>query len=252
MTEVLVVDDDPRSREILSRYLREAGCGVTAVDGVDEALAATQRSAPNLITLDLNMPGKDGFDFLRLVADRPELKQVPILVVSSEGDHERALALGARATLSKPITRRELLKRVSTLTSPRRERRQPRVLLADDEPLANRVISTYLAEAGVEVVSAFDGRETLRLLQTDPPDLLILDLMMPDFSGYQVLEALGRSPATAQIPVIILSAQPLTKKQRCALEEHAQAVVSKSINLRESLLSQVAALLPRGRDEDIR
>ncbi|MGK0277189.1 MAG: CheY-like chemotaxis protein, partial [Ilumatobacter sp.] len=197
---------------------------------------------PDLITLDLMMPGMDGFSFLAARTDHRTLRGVAVLVVSGADQPERAIALGANAILLKPIHRRDFLDIVEGLLA-RSDKARPVVLVIDDDPHAGEVMASYVEDGSIEVVTAIGGRQGLDAVAANRPDLIILDLMMPVVSGFDVLSALRADPATDRLPVVVLSAKSLTPVERARLAENAQAVVSKSAVGNRQLLDQVFALL---------
>jgi PAS domain S-box-containing protein len=242
LKRVLVIDDDPIARDQLRLYLERAGLDVTAASDIDDALERLGGCTPDLITLDLMMPGMDGFSFLAARTDHRTLRGVAVLVVSGADQPERAIALGANAILLKPIHRRDFLDIVEGLLA-QSDKARPVVLVIDDDPHAGEVMASYVEDGSIEVVTAIGGRQGLDAVAANRPDLIILDLMMPVVSGFDVLSALRADPATDRLPVVVLSAKNLTPVERARLAENAQAVVSKSAVGNRQLLDQVFALL---------
>jgi CheY-like chemotaxis protein len=243
---VLVIDDDPTARDLLRLYLEDAGFAVTAAANTDDALARLGDRRPSLVTLDLAKPEKNGLETLSALAEAEQLKGVPLLVVSGAEGPEKTLAVGAQAVLAKPIRRHEFLETVRRMLGEFEGR--PRVLIVDDDPSALKLVTSYFADEPVDVAGARDGREALESIRARRPDLLILDLMMPGMSGFDVLAQLRGDPKTVDLPVVVLTAKELTASDGNNLTRHVQAVFAKGSTGRGALLEQVRRLLvKRGR-----
>ncbi len=239
---VLVIDDDVAARDLLRLYLEDAGFAVTAAAGADDAFRQLNGARPDLITLDPLASGQGGLAFVQACSQTEQLRGLPVLVVSRENGPETAIGLGASAVLLKPIRRHEFLAVVQGLLS-RGVQRRPYVVVADDDPRAVKLITSYFADGAVDVGCAYGGREALELVTARCPDVLILDLIMPGLSGFDVLAQLRANAATAELPIVILSAQELTPAERAALSEDVQAVLTKATTRRGDLVEQVRRLL---------
>jgi PAS domain S-box-containing protein len=239
---ILVVDDDNKARDLLRLHLEDAGFAVTVAGSGEDAIAKLAGLRPDLITLDINMPGMDGLGFLSHRAEDETLRGIPVLVVSSADGPEQALAVGAQAVLPKPIRRHEFLQVVTRMLGSVKAQR-PLVMVVDDDPKAVKIVTSYFSDEAVDVTSAYGGQEALDAIQNRRPDLLILDLMMPDVSGFEVLSQLRSRPETANLPVVILSAKELTVAEKSMLAQNVQAVFGKATASRGDLLEQVRSLL---------
>jgi CheY-like chemotaxis protein len=215
---------------------------VTAAENADAALRKLGPRRPDLIVLDLAMADRSGCDFLAACGETAHLKGIPVLVVSAPENLQKALAVGARAVLTKPIRRHEFLEVVRQLLDELGHDR-PYVLVVDDDPKAVEIVSSYFVDEPVEVGRAIGGRAALELVRERRPDLMILDLMMPDVSGLDVLSELRDRADTAELPVVILTAKELTAEERSLLARHAQAVFGKPTTARGDLLNQARRLL---------
>lgn len=243
---ILVVDDEAPARDLLRLYLEDAGFEVVPAASVAEALERLEHTKPDLITLDLNMPHTDGISFLTQHANAEILRGVPVVVLSGSADPERAMSVGAHAVLSKPILRHALLEVVRN-TLEQTVSHRPHVLVVDDEPSALRIVRSYLAEEAFEIVTATSGEEALAAVRERLPDLLILDLMMPGMSGFDVLTQLRTDDATSGLPVIVLSAKNLTSAERRHLAASVQAALTKASTRRADLVEQVRQLIGSNR-----
>jgi CheY-like chemotaxis protein/nitrogen-specific signal transduction histidine kinase len=239
---VLVIGDDQTARELLGLYLKDAGFAVTVTANSGNTLARLDGLRPDFIALDLSTPDMSGLSFLTELPEIEYLRGVPVLVVSSTESPEQALALGAQAVLSKPIRRHEFLEVVNRFViAP--EGRRPYVLVVDDDPTAVKIVTSYFSSESVDLGWAYGGREALQSMAQRRPDLLILDLMMPKVSGFDVLSELRGRPETAKLPVIILSAKEFTATERQMLFHNVQAVFAKATASRGDLLEKVQSLL---------
>ncbi len=238
---VLVIDDDSDSRILLTQYIEECGCRVLAVHCGEQGLMLAQQFAPDLIVLDLMMPGMNGWDVLKAIKAHPTLSGVPVVVVSIVARENQGTILGAVDLLDKPVSRealQELLRR--NLTSPR-----GRVLVVDDNADARRIVSDYLADEGFEACEAVNGADALERLQRFDADLIILDLMMPVMDGLTFLDALRRDARHVHVPVVVVTAKDLTPREAERLGVDGSVVVRKGDELARGLKRVVGDVLGR-------
>ena len=188
---ILVVDDDATARELISRYLQDEGFAVvTAANGI-EALKLARDLHPVAITLDVVMPDLSGWNVLSALKGDPELASIPVVMVTITDEKRRALALGATGYVMKPIERAQLLK----LLAPwRATARATRVLVVEDDPDQLASISVALGEPNWQVVEAGNGRVGLERMHDFPPDVIVLDLMMPEMDGFEFMAKLQANP----------------------------------------------------------
>jgi signal transduction histidine kinase/CheY-like chemotaxis protein len=243
---VLIIDDDRDSRILLTQYVEDCGCRVIAVDCGEQGLQVGQQLRPELIVLDLMMPGMSGWDVLKALKAHPTLSNVPVVVVSIVARENRGTILGAVDLLDKPVSREALhalLQR--TLRS-----RQGRALVVDDNADARRLLSTYLAEEGLETCEAVNGADALRRLEDFDADLIILDLLMPVMDGLAFLEALRRDSRRPHLPVVVVTAKELTSQEAERLRADASVVLHKGDNLALGLRRVVGDVLGRRAEEE--
>jgi PAS domain S-box-containing protein len=226
---VLVVDDDPAAIALARRWLEKEGYVVDGAQTCDAAWAQIQQNAPDAILLDIlfeNGPG--GWEFLERLRNDAEHAHIPVVVVSLVADLGRGLALGAMQVLQKPVAGTELLRAVDELgLTPSETGESPRVLVVDDDPRAVEQVSRRLEQAGVSVARAYGGKDALAALATDTFSAMVLDLMMPEVSGFDVVRELRTQPKTAGFPIVILTAKVLERAERAALERSVHTVLSK-------------------------
>ncbi len=244
---ILVVDDNQKQAELLQLYLEDAGFRVKLAGNGREALALMQEEMPALITLDLLMPEMDGFAFLEAKAGKPEYAHIPVMVLSAVADQMEGSPLAADAVLNKPIRRSALLPLIDSLlpASAKKDSQRSKILLVDDDPKAIKVVSSYLPDDQYEVISAFGGADGIELAKAELPDLVVLDLMMPEVSGFEVLTALKQDDKTRVIPVIILTAKLLSHEERQQLQNQVAAIAEKGKASRELLTSEIERILRR-------
>jgi CheY-like chemotaxis protein len=221
----LVVEDDDQAADLIRLLLEGEGFTVLRAASAEAALVLAPQQTLSLITLDLLLPGIDGWEFLLKIRESSTLARVPVVIVSGVADNNLALTRGAAAVLQKPISRTQLKATLDDLgLHPTRERTHT-VLVVDDDPKAVEVIAAFLPAPAYKVVRAYGGSEAIALAQRLRPDLILLDLTMPEVSGFDVVEALQRKPETARIPILVVTAKQVTALDRAALDRHPGKVI---------------------------
>jgi CheY-like chemotaxis protein len=223
----LVIEDDPAAAQFIRRVLEGEGIEVDIVATAERALDRLAGRKPCLVTLDILLPGTDGWALLERMKQSPELRDVPVIVVSIVADQGRGFALGAACVLQKPVGRAELMEALAKVGLCRTNGKA-RVLIADDDPRAVDILAAYLPPAEFEVVRAFGGREAIERVCDARPDLILLDLLMPDVSGFDVVAALAGDRATSAIPIIVVTAKLLDAEDRAALNGRVRGIVDKA------------------------
>ncbi len=226
--KLLVVEDNLQHAELLRIYLEDAGYQVRIANNGRLALEDLASSEPDLIVLDLLMPEMDGYAFLDAKAARPQWQHIPVIVVSAIANPQaNSPVLAADAVLRKPIGRAELLETVSRFAPNRQQHHKPRLLIIDDDPKAVKIITSFLSGGEFELVTAFSGSEGLALAKSEKPDIVLLDLIMPDLTGFEVLASLKEDSATNRIPVLIISARRLSAQEHIELQDKVTAIAEK-------------------------
>ncbi|HEX6015309.1 MAG TPA: response regulator, partial [Geminicoccaceae bacterium] len=239
---VLVIDDDPNVIELLRENLAEAGYRVVGARDGDEGIGKAREIQPDSIVLDIIMPRKDGWQVLHELKADPATRDIPIILLSVVDQKNLGYRLGTADYLVKPFEREALLAALS-----RAARHCRRLLVVDDDPNVTDMVRQLLEGEPVAVDAAADGREALRVIARQPPDVIFLDLLMPGLDGFGVLEALQADPGWCQIPVIVLTAKELTAEETALLERRTLAVVEKRGLERGALLQEVRRALTTGR-----
>lgn len=241
---VLVVEDEPNARELLTHYLCSAGYRVAEARDGEEALRMARELRPAAITLDVLLPKRDGWEVLRELKSAPETSDIPVIIVSITKDTRLGFALGAIECFVKPVSRDRLVEAVGRVGAAH-DKKDLTVLVVDDEPESLEVISSILEGAGHRVLTAQGGREGLERAVRHLPDALVLDLVMPDFSGLDVIQRLREHPEARKIPVLVFTGRDLSAEEREELRCAIQAVVPKSA--REELIQILSGLRKRQR-----
>ena len=221
---VLVVEDDAAAAELLTRQLGSAGYRTHVARNGREALAKAREIQPAAITLDVILPELDGWEVLAQLKSHPATSAIPVVVVSVVDNPELGIALGAIDYLVKPVDGKALIARLKRLSFIK-SAGQPRVLVVDDEPANRDWLTNTLAPAGFDVLSASGGQEAISKARSQKPDLVLLDLMMPEVSGFDVVEALRSREDTRETPIMILSAANLTDDDKRRLNGRVSQVL---------------------------
>jgi len=233
---VLVVDDDPSVRELMRRSLEKEGFRVRQAGGGAEGLRLARELRPDAVTLDVMMPGMDGWAVLAALKSDPDLADTPVVMVTIVDDKNLGYALGAADYLTKPIDRKRL---AAVLAKFRREPGGGSALVVDDDPSSRELVAQMLAKEGWAVTEAENGRLAFDRLEGARPDLIVLDLMMPEMDGFEFAGRLRRDPRWRDVPVLVVTAKDLTDEDRARLNGHVMGVIRKGAYSREELLDEI-------------
>jgi signal transduction histidine kinase/DNA-binding response OmpR family regulator/PAS domain-containing protein len=238
---VLVIDDDPTAREIIASHLLEQGFTVEmANDGV-QGLKRARDLRPTAITLDVLMPDIDGWTVLAALKGDPSMAEIPVVMVTIVDEARRGIALGAAGYLTKPIDRDRLL---SVLARYRAVGDHPlRALIVEDDAEQRAIMRSILGAQGWSVVEAENGRIALNRLAEELPDLVLLDLMMPEMDGFEVVGALQGNPAWRSIPVVVVTALDLTAEDHRRLNGGVEQILCKHAVTPAELGERIGAMM---------
>ena len=243
---VLVVEKDRKFSNLLAFYLRQEGyMPVQHYTGANVLERAVELK-PAFITLDLMLPDQDGWGIIGDLKSDPRTDNIPILVVSGVQDGKTALGLGASDYLVKPVHRSDIQNLLGELEIPEPEGRKARVLVVDDDSDVVEMLREMLPPKHYEALAAYDGQEALDIARDQHPDMILLDLMMPGLSGFEMLELLRGDPDTADISVIVVTAMNVTSEQRAFLDENIQGFVPKTQLTPQNLLGELRRLEETG------
>jgi len=229
---VLVIDDDADIRSLICEYLKEAGYDIITAQNGREGLKLAREIMPFAITLDIMMPELDGWEVLRELKSAEKTNHIPVIIISVSEDRSTGMAMGAAAYITKPFERDLLLAEIRKLETVRQVHR---ILAVDDDPVVRMQLEQVLGEKGYEVETASDGKQAIAIALANPPDVMILDLMMPETDGFAVLDRLRQEPRTHDLPVIILTAKELSRAELTHLQETVHHIITKKIMDRNEL-----------------
>jgi len=246
MKRILIIDDDPAILRILEKRLAVSGFEVhKASDGV-EGLAATKAVRPDLVITDVAMPNMDGHAYVKEVHAIEEFRRLPILVLTAKTHTREMFSVDdIERFIPKPYDAEELLKAIEECLMKKQNVPQKCILVVDDEYDLVEIIGKRLELSGYEVLKSINGRTALEKAVTEVPDLIIIDVMMPQIDGYNVCRLLKTSARTRSIPVIILTARDNKEDRKIAEEVGADLFMNKPFEIPE-LLRQIENLTRDG------
>ena len=233
---VLVVEDSLEASQLLCIYLNEAGYDtVIAVDG-EEAVEMARKIKPFAITLDIMLPKKDGWQVIQELKRFQDTRHIPIIIISIVDDLTFGFSMGAVDYLTKPIDREQLSYALKKLEA---QETTPRILVIDDDAKDLRMLEAILHNEGFEVLTTTNGARGVAEAIQEHPDLIILDLLMPGASGFDVVKTLQQHPEAGDIPIIICTVKDLTAADREVLNSKVQSIVYKGEDAKLHLLEAV-------------
>ncbi|MEY4674113.1 MAG: hypothetical protein RL148_1897 [Planctomycetota bacterium] len=233
---VLVIDDDPDARQLLQRTLEREGFVVFTAASGEDGMELARVIRPALITLDVMMPGMDGWSVLRALKADPGLRPIPVVMVTIVGEADTGFALGATDYMTKPVDRAHLVESIQRYVG---GRAATTVLVIEDDEPTRTLARRMLEEAGFVVDEAENGAVGLERVRAAPPSIILLDLMMPVMDGFEFLTQLRSGSAGRQIPVLVLTAKELTKDEQRFLDARTETVLNKEEAGMESLVRRV-------------
>ena len=237
----LVVEDGAQAGDLLRLYIESAGYRVEiAHDGV-EAVDMAKRLRPSVITLDLMLPIKDGWQVLKELKRHPLCRHIPIIIVSIIDEKNIGFSLGAVDYFVKPVNKEDLLAALDRVhLVARQDQKPPTVLVIDDDRAATDLIQVILENEGYTVLKAFQGKDGVELAARERPDLIILDLIMPEVSGFNVAYQLKQIPATRSIPIIVLTSMEVDEETQMQLGNYVSGLMSKASFTKKDLLREIS------------
>jgi signal transduction histidine kinase/DNA-binding response OmpR family regulator len=247
---VLVIDDDVTVRNLMERHISKDGVEVvTAKDGA-EGLKLARELNPAVITLDVLMPGADGWQVLRELKADSALAEIPVVMCTILDDKNKGYALGAADYMNKPVSRDNLRDVLSRYLS---SAAGARVLVVEDDETTRTMLRRLLVGEGCLVSEAANGRLALDRLEDGRPSLILLDLMMPEMDGFEFLTAIRGMEAYANIPVVVITAADLSEQDRARLNGGVEQILRKTAFDRDDLLEEVRREVSRilGRPSDV-
>ncbi len=252
---VLVVDEEKNANELLSIVLREAGYNVASLSNGNNVLETVKRLKPDIVTLDVCLPDINGWLVLKQLRNNPQTASIPVLIISMTNNNELGIAFGATNYLTKPVKRSELVNSLKEIVIKFRLE-SPRVIVVDEDENNVELMSSVIGSEGFEVIKAYNGREGLqKLFSEKQPDILILELMMSDISGFDFISSMRANINTKNIPFIVCTSGELTEKNikelNSKLKGHFISILKKGTFGRKELINRIKqlAMLKRLDDE---
>jgi signal transduction histidine kinase/CheY-like chemotaxis protein len=237
--KVLVIDDDTAARDLMSRGLAKEGFQVFTAASGDEGIRMAKEVRPDVITLDVLMPGMDGWAVLRALKSDAEVADIPVIMVTMVDDKDMGHALGAADYLPKPIDRERLVTMLGRYRCP-----HPPcpILLVEDDAATREMIRRTLEQDGWTVCEAENGRVGLQRLAESRPELILLDLMMPEMDGFEFVAEMRRHEEWKSIPVVVVTARDVTPEDRIRLDGQVKKILQKGATSREELAREIRTL----------
>jgi signal transduction histidine kinase/CheY-like chemotaxis protein len=234
---VLVIDDDPGVHDLLRRTLERQGFRIESARNGEDGLRLARSLRPSAITLDIMMPGMDGWSVLAQLKSDKDLAGIPVVVLTIVDNKNLGFTLGASDYLTKPIDRERLS---NVLARYRRGGEALRALVVEDDPESRDVLRRFLENDGWKVDQAENGRVALDRLRDRTPTVILLDLMMPEMDGFEFVSHLKQDQSLRPIPVVVVTAKDLTEDDRRRLNGQVIRVLQKGAYSREDLLAEVS------------
>jgi len=241
---LLIVEDDPHYARILVDLARDKGFKALLAMRGDDALNLAKQYQATAVSLDVFLPDMLGWTVLSQLKQNPLTRHIPVQIVSLDEDRQHGLARGAFAFVNKPTTREgieEALSRIKEFAEPRRKR----LLVVEDNAAEQLSIRELLGHDDIEIVNAGTGSDALSLLHREACDCVVLDLRLPDMSGFEVLERMRADLALADVPVVVFTGRELTADEDAQLHTMARSIVVKGVESPERLLNETALFLHR-------
>jgi CheY-like chemotaxis protein len=240
---ILAIDDDPQVISLYERYLNSQGYYVVPLTDPSRAKERILELKPHAVTLDIMMPGTDGWTVLTKLKSDPETRQVPVVICSIIEQTDKGFNLGAADYLVKPILEEDLVNAINRLN---RNGEIHEVLVVDDDPNDLRLIEKILNEHGhYKPILVEGGRKGWEAINAKRPHAIILDIFMPEMDGFTILEKLRENPALSEIPVLVVSGGGLTSEQQQQLNEYGKRLITKGSLKESELIASIENALKR-------
>ncbi|MEK6279524.1 MAG: HAMP domain-containing protein [Acidobacteriota bacterium] len=241
---VLIVEDDISFAGILLDLARDKGFkGLVSTSGA-QALALAQKYKPSAITLDIRLPDRDGWTVLDRLKHDPETSHIPVHIITVEEERQRALQQGAFNHVQKPVTHEDLGKAFDDIRS-FADRRVRRLLVVEDDDVQRMSVVELIGNGDVHTTAVATGEEALVALKGERFDCMVLDLRLPDMSGFELIERLQTDLGRYDLPIIVYTGKELTRKEELHLKRVADAIIVKEASSPERLLAETALFLHR-------
>lgn len=238
--DILFIDDEQLNHELLQRYLAKEKWSLAFASSGEEGVQLARKLRPKLICLDILMPKMDGWSVLSVLKNDSELKDIPVVILSMTDDKNLGFALGASEYLLKPVSRDRLIEVMDKYIA---NRSKHTVLVIEDDDIASEMMAKLLRKEGFSVDQARNGKEALEGLRLRVPELIILDLMMPEMDGFQFVEEIRKHQTLNSIPIVVVSAKTITAEERLKLNGYVKEIVQKGSYDHKRLLAEIRRLI---------
>ena len=240
LSRVLVIDDDETVHDMLFRLLSKEGFLVEIADNGESGMDKALELKPDVIVLDVLMPGMDGWDVLTRLKNNPETASIPVVMLTMVDDRSKGYTLGVTDYIYKPVDREKL---VAAITRCVRYGDTAPILIVDDDASQRDLLKRTLEKDGWETIRAHNGRAALEAVRARTPSIIILDLMMPEMDGFELINTLRKNPETREIPVVVLTAMDLSNADQMMLASNVTEVLRKGASSRDEVLKIVKDLV---------
>ncbi len=241
VSKVLIIDDDPIAVDLMARFLAREGFRTRVALNGKEGLQIAREMKPDVITLDIMMPEMDGWSVLETLKHDPDLKDIPVIVLTMVDDRTRGFALGAKEYLTKPFDRVELTELLKGCVQQQEEKQT--VLVVDDSAEVRNAARSILEKNGWLVAEAENGLEALAYLKNDEPALILLDLVMPVMDGFELIMNIRKHGIWRKIPVIVMTSKKMSLTEGKDIDECVKYVFNKGAFGFNDLFNEVSNLL---------
>ncbi|MGG6269275.1 response regulator [Leptolyngbya sp. AN03gr2] len=241
---LLIIEDDVNFVRILTDIARQQGFKVLSALRSQSGLALAQQFKPRAILLDLHLPDLDGWTVLDRLKRDPELRHIPVHILSSDDQKQRGLQLGAIAYLQKPVSSDDLTQlfgEIQTFI----DRRVKNLLVIEDDRVQAQSVIDLIGNGDVNSIAAYTAQEALEKLQAHQIDCIVMDLGLPDMSGFELIEQIKQDEALSKIPIIVYTGKELTRPEETQLKRLAETIIIKDVRSPERLLDETALFLHR-------
>ena len=241
---LLIVEDDPHYARILLDLARDKGFKILLAMRGDDALDLAKQYQPTAVSLDVFLPDMLGWNVLSQLKQNPLTRHIPVQIVTLDEDRQHGLARGAFSFVTKPTTREGISEALAKIKEFSQQRRR-RLLVVEDNKAEQLSIRELLGHDDIEIVNAESGEEALDIMRQGACDCVVLDLRLPDMSGFEVLERMRAEEALADVPVVVFTGRELSANEDAQLHTMARSIVVKGVELPERLLDETALFLHR-------
>jgi len=239
---VLIVDDDPSIRELLARYLKREGFAVLEAENGQQGIRLAERELPNVIILDVMMPGTDGWSVLEHLKSHVSLSSIPVIMLTMVDDRSRGYALGAMHFFNKPVNWSNLYRVIKDALG-QKQAVESSVLVVDDDSESRALLRHSLEKEGWRVDEAINGKHAIESIQNRTPSLILLDLMMPEMDGFEFVDEIRSQQGLVDIPIIVLTAMDIDGEIRNKLYGQVQNILVKGAYDRDHLLKKIGEII---------